>query len=104
MRKHEGVHGNVGKVLSLFLDYPESRHRMFWWTEASISYINLSAAVTCEHIDFASSSTHLLLLGGVEHRENGSTSTAHHQIMQQNPGAITQLGTGIYHIGAGGTP
>jgi hypothetical protein len=39
---------------------------MFWPTKASISYINLSAAATCEHADSTSSSTHLQSIGGAE--------------------------------------
>jgi hypothetical protein len=39
------------------------RHRMFWWTEDSISCSNLSATATCEHADYASSPTRLLLMG-----------------------------------------
>jgi hypothetical protein len=39
---------------------------MFWWTEASISCSNLSAAATCKHADSASYSTHRQLMGGDE--------------------------------------
>jgi hypothetical protein len=44
--------------------------KMFRWTEASISYSNLSVVVTCEHGDSASSPTRLQLMGGAESREN----------------------------------
>jgi hypothetical protein len=43
---------------------------MFQWTEFSASCNNLSVAVTYEHADSASSSTHLQLIGGAERREN----------------------------------
>jgi hypothetical protein len=36
---------------------------MFWQAEACISRINLSVMVTYEHVDFASSSTRLQLIG-----------------------------------------
>jgi hypothetical protein len=43
--------------------------KMFRWTEANISYSNLSVVVTCEHGDSASSPTRLQLMGGG--RESG---------------------------------
>jgi hypothetical protein len=106
---------------------------MFWWTEASVSCNNLSAVVTYKHIDFASSSTHLQLIGGGrapgesgkynpntpilmvqrtrglklhhlgQHSWNTSTGATHHQILQQAPNAITESGADICHLGVKGT-
>jgi hypothetical protein len=47
---------------------------MLWWTEASVSCSNLSVTATYEHADYASSPTHLQLMGGAESQEN-PTST-----------------------------
>jgi hypothetical protein len=37
---------------------------MFRWTKANVSCSNLSVAVTYEHVDFASSSSRIQLIGG----------------------------------------
>jgi hypothetical protein len=59
---HEGSRTCAGYFFSFFRP-TRIRRRMFRLTEASISYSNLSAMVTCEHADSASSPTCLLFIG-----------------------------------------
>jgi hypothetical protein len=65
------------------------RCRMLWWTEASISYSNLSALATCEHANSGSSPTHLQLMGGGgKAREPGRYSLdAPKPVAPEDPGA-----------------
>jgi hypothetical protein len=49
--------GGALAVFSLSFRLTRIRHNMFWSTEASILFNNLSMAATCEHADFASSPT-----------------------------------------------
>jgi hypothetical protein len=59
---HEGSRRCVGSF-SLFFRLTLIGRRMFRSTEASISCSNLSATVTYEHMDSASSPTRLQLIG-----------------------------------------
>jgi hypothetical protein len=52
-----------GEDVSLFR-LTRIRRWMFWWTKDSVSCSSLSTVATCKHVDYASSPTHLQLMGG----------------------------------------
>jgi hypothetical protein len=72
---------------------------VFWWTEASISCSNLTAAATYKHADSALSPTHRQFMGG------GGKLLETNKYTPDAPGlvALEDPRAGTYHLDTSGT-